>query len=752
MVFPGMWKLRWFRRTLLFFFVTVCIPTASISAIYLYTESHELRSRYEAVLRAEADRLSENIADLFARTEQFSLQMTFQTNMMSLLNRTDLGSMYDYLKLQNDMKEQIFFGGIVDSAYIYFAMSGRVLTTGEGLYSQEDFYDRHILSEPLGNKPYIINTRESMITFQQELPVSGTQKLGKLIVNMDMRKFENLIRNTNQSDSNIYYLADAETGQIFASGAAAESELGNLLLEDQARNGMGSSSISLNGHRYFSEYRELNTSWILLKAMPYTQYEAAYLEKRNELLLIACYIIVAGFGLSYLFSFVIYLPWRSMFKKYGFFMKSVSGKGVYDEYALVGDGVNRLLVENQQICSTIEQMTPLLKHKLVYDVLHGHNGSGVSVPEHMFSKYGIVFPNSLFIVCLASYESKQLEKRDDAESVRLLLFSLLENEFAETYHTAGTWLDDSQFAFILNVSEDIEVGALQRDFVELCRRINELIDRELGVTMRFSFGRLCKEFSEIPSSYSAARRSLQYRALYGKVEVIFGMEEERSSTYVAYPSSLQRMLVKSVLEGDRLMAEEALGLLFSQYVDNEQISPANVQETIMVLIGVLINELLQAGFALEEFRDIQFLQWHECDNKQELKDFLSSRIGKLIDRVIEDLPDTPVNDYVLQAIRFIENRYMDNISISDIADEIRLTPNYLSRIFKSETGIPPLEYLTRYRIGKAKELMQHPSRYTLKEIGGLVGFSDTHSFIRFFKKHETVTPGMFRRLEMDKIR
>ncbi|WJH34451.1 AraC family transcriptional regulator [Paenibacillus sp. CC-CFT747] len=380
----------------------------------------------------------------------------------------------------------------------------------------------------------------------------------------------------------------------------------------------------------------------------------------------------------------------------------------------------------------MEQMSPLLRRKLVYDLLNGYAGSDSSIPQ-MLKTHGIEFPEERYMIGVASYEPGDLKPNEEPESLNLLLFSIIETAFAGLYYTIGTWVEDGRYAFILNVGTETDEKDLNGRIRAECQRINIMLEEQMGITVRFAFSRLLDKVSGISQSYTATRRLLNYRALYYKAEVLFDSEVEASRKHPVFPVSLQHLLVRHVLKGDRSGAEEALELFFTQYIDNGKFSPAKMQETMMVLMGALMNELLKEGYDLEDMEDLQFLLWQDCSDRQELKNFLHARIGRLIDRMNPQEPTKSGNEYVARTIAIIEQRYMDNLTIADLAGELGLTPNYISRLFKQETGVPPLDYLTRYRINKAKELMLFSKHLTLKEISQQVGYPDVHSFIRFFK-------------------
>lgn len=86
----------------------------------------------------------------------------------------------------------------------------------------------------------------------------------------------------------------------------------------------------------------------------------------------------------------------------------------------------------------------------------------------------------------------------------------------------------------------------------------------------------------------------------------------------------------------------------------------------------------------------------------------------------------------------------DNIGLSQIADECRLSVGYFVRAFKRSTGVPPHRWLLRQRVERAKTFLRS-SRMTLTEIAIECGFSDQTHFTRVFTGHVGMTPGSWRR-------
>ena len=95
---------------------------------------------------------------------------------------------------------------------------------------------------------------------------------------------------------------------------------------------------------------------------------------------------------------------------------------------------------------------------------------------------------------------------------------------------------------------------------------------------------------------------------------------------------------------------------------------------------------------------------------------------------------------VEKAVRYIRSRYMDPISLGDVANHCFVSREHLSRIFKRETGFNISEYLTIYRLQKAESLLRENSKLKVAEVAQKCGFNDSNYFSKSFKKMYNIPP------------
>lgn len=101
------------------------------------------------------------------------------------------------------------------------------------------------------------------------------------------------------------------------------------------------------------------------------------------------------------------------------------------------------------------------------------------------------------------------------------------------------------------------------------------------------------------------------------------------------------------------------------------------------------------------------------------------------------------NLFVQKAADYIKLNYSEKISIKEIADQLYLSPNYLSELFKKHTGKTISEYLTEYRLEKACQLLDY-AEYRVGDVSGMVGIHDGRYFSNMFKKKYGMTPTEYR--------
>ena len=102
------------------------------------------------------------------------------------------------------------------------------------------------------------------------------------------------------------------------------------------------------------------------------------------------------------------------------------------------------------------------------------------------------------------------------------------------------------------------------------------------------------------------------------------------------------------------------------------------------------------------------------------------------------------NSVIDAGLIFMNEHYDRDISLGELASLCHISPQHFCRVFRLETGMRPMEYLTQKRILEAKVLLSSTNQ-SIAEIGRQTGYEDPAYFGMVFKKHEGISPGQYRR-------
>ncbi len=151
-----------------------------------------------------------------------------------------------------------------------------------------------------------------------------------------------------------------------------------------------------------------------------------------------------------------------------------------------------------------------------------------------------------------------------------------------------------------------------------------------------------------------------------------------------------------------------------------------------LLKPVAKNQLLQT---IERLNTSQQLHLHYSpleEQKRPAKEPLEADIGNPIE----------------SAVKYIQMNYFEPITLKTVADFVYLSPSHFSRIFKEQTGVTFVEFLTEYRLEKSKNLLKMTS-LSIDVIASQVGFSSSAYFATTFKRKESQTPSEYRNIFSD---
>ncbi|MCL6593689.1 MAG: response regulator [Alicyclobacillus sp.] len=102
-------------------------------------------------------------------------------------------------------------------------------------------------------------------------------------------------------------------------------------------------------------------------------------------------------------------------------------------------------------------------------------------------------------------------------------------------------------------------------------------------------------------------------------------------------------------------------------------------------------------------------------------------------------PGNPIDS----VLRYIALHYQEPLTLQSVAEQVYLSPSYFSRLFKAEVGTTFTEYLTQYRVQRAKTLLRLTT-LPIEVVAHSTGFANASYFATTFKRVEGRTPSEYR--------
>lgn len=306
------------------------------------------------------------------------------------------------------------------------------------------------------------------------------------------------------------------------------------------------------------------------------------------------------------------------------------------------------------------------------------------------------------------------------------------------------WMEKHRLCIVcqLPVGESEQLRAILRKTVEW-------VSQNLDITVTGGLGTKVEGIPAISVSYEEALEALSYKAACGANSVIAYSEiDSRPDGELFHSLPHIRELVQAYKVAGEDWQTRYSGLFAEirrQFIPREQL--VNLMNYMLFHfykeMSGLSEDYLRCWreHAMNPIADL-LNRFDTADElEQELLHLLEEAAGRLLElRVLRSQ-----HDLVGDVKKYIEAQYHNpDFSLVMLSDKFKLTPNYLSRLFKEEFGVKFIDYLAELRIGQAQELLLTTAA-PVQEIGERVGYTHTFSFIRVFKKRVGLTPGEYRK-------
>lgn len=389
----------------------------------------------------------------------------------------------------------------------------------------------------------------------------------------------------------------------------------------------------------------------------------------------------------------------------------------------------------------IESM-PIMREQFLTAAIEGKIGD-INLEEQL-NRLGIKFKFNFFAVGVINldFNTNNTIFKDNYSLLPISAQKILQDIIKNICDfTSFLYLDN--VIVIGNLKGEDELKYFINGLNEVCRSFKKIVSG----TMVIGLGRLYECFSKIDLSYKDAKSALEYKVILGTEKVIYIEDvEPDTSRSLDFNENLERKFVDAIKVGSSTDINNVLDELFN--IKSKGVLPINEYriygiEVLTSLIKTIKSYNLNISDIIgENFNDYLYLD--SLNSIIEIKEWFKERANK----ANEAIKNERINSskiLVDKAKKYIKKNFGDyELSVDKMCLVLHLSPAYFSTIFKKETGVSFINYLTDIRMEEAIRLLNTTDSKT-SIIGQEVGYLEPNYFSYVFKKKIGVSPTRYRK-------
>ncbi len=753
------------------------MPIAISTVVYLQAYGvvrSQINRTNSEILKQAMNAMDNRLQDL----EDLAVSVVFNQTVNMLVHDASLDAIrgHYYLVRQaiNDLRTYNLTNWYVDDLAVYLRQSDTILTMNGveefdyfyGVENQRGVVIRNAISRDAwrqllqadhpGDYAMLEGTGPAggarPLFYLQSLPVyRDRQKYATLFICLNRARFYEPLSSIEPPNSAWGILIDSRGSLLFSSrptGADPPVSWASLSGSFGTRPAkIGSQAVTLSYTS--SEVRD----WKYVSITPATVYAGQVSRMRNLIVASILASLLFGGVAAWLLSRRNYRPVDELVRSVGRRV-GLPERADYDEYRFIQEAMDDTFGENEKMNELLRRQNAALRSAFLVKLLKGSVEDPALIARAAEShalrfdadRFGVLL---FYILDFSRLPPAPAEETSEETLERAQ--SLIAATVEDVAGRAGRgWVTevDRMLACIVNLdSPDAEQG--RQRLQALARQASEAVLDTSGVAVLTSVSDVHESPFGIATAYQEAVSVMEYERALDVGEIMSYAQIRASHGSYRYSIETEQQLINCIRAGDLDTARTIVQTVFRENLAQGALSGDRTR----CLLFDMASTMMKTMSELTTLADQVFLEKLDVVNRLMRCEKVSDMKRQMLDildqlcRYIQQNRKPRKDQFIRTVIEFIEATYQDpNLSVSSIAERFQLTPTYLIRLFREQTGEGVFHFVTRIRMDRATKLLADKA-FSIHDVARKVGYYSPTAFIRAFKKLEGVTPGSFKEIE-----
>ena len=478
--------------------------------------------------------------------------------------------------------------------------------------------------------------------------------------------------------------------------------------------------------------------WSYIFAKPSDELARSSAQIFFVVLAICCVIILICWGLLALLTRWIYSPVNETVK----FLSRYGGESFSDEGLFVRQSFVHMANDNSALREKLDETVYPLRTKLLKDLLFGLVSDEV-LGEHVqeLGAEDISGPYRVVLLKFADYALlSEIFSKKSIEKIKFQIREFIDDQLKDQIIHGALDIDQSTIAVI-------SYGQNLRGLRETLADMAMMVEGGFDVEVVGAIGADCDRLCDLSLSYASSQMVMENRFSIGSRNAIVTEEEVNAANTDGfyYPLDTERELIAEVIRARSDEVHKILDLILEENFERRSLARDRINAFIFA-ITASVNRIVESqSKTIDEIfgeGNIIFLDLKMCTSPEDLKDKIYEIFDTLISYInaASKLEQDNLADLMLE---YIHSHYNEDISLLDIGGHFNLSQCYTSTLFKEATGENFKDYLSRYRIKMAKQILEKEPNIKNSELASRIGCNTVATLFRLFNKYEGISPGQY---------